>query len=462
MKQICRSAVRSTMAGILSWLLLLPFPMAAQRPGGTDGRFRVGPVRVRVLPQYGYLERNRVNELNVMIKMDTPLTETTGKPKPPVDLAIVIDRSGSMGGDKIIRVRDAAAEMVDKLNNNDRVTLISYASDITIHSKRLKADGQGKAHLKSMISELAAGGSTALGPALFQALQVLEKAERGERDVAHVILLSDGRANVGESRPAVLAARAARGFTQGVSLSTMGVGLDYNEDLMTRIAEQGGGRYHFIKDSNTITRVLDNELAGLSSTVARTGVMSVEPAQGVRVEKVYGYPSNQRGRKTLIKLGSISSGQTRNIIIKLRLPRSTRPEQALGTLQVRFNDISQGGKIVTRSYRPRVRQTADRRLVRRSEKKEVAVRVAVVRSAVQLDDATRAVGRGNYSKGKRMLRRTIADLKEEEKRHPSAGLRRQIKLMEKACRDAERAKRSSRYRQEYMKSNKARSYQQQK
>ena len=166
----------------------------------------------------------------------------------PMDLVIVVDRSGSMRGDKIVAVKAAALKLLDRLQRDDRVTLISYSDDVTVDAFGGPVGPSGRA-LRDALMRVRAGGSTALGPALFKAIERLERADNGEARMAHVMLLSDGLANRGEQRPKIIGARAAGGFRVGVSVSTLGVGSDYNEDLMTRVADEGGGRYHFIKKS---------------------------------------------------------------------------------------------------------------------------------------------------------------------------------------------------------------------
>jgi Ca-activated chloride channel family protein len=195
-----------------------------------------------------------------------------------------------MSGEKIRDVKAAALELVDTLEATDRVTLISYSSGVSRLTTNLPANETGKATLRNHILRLGSGGSTALGPALFDAFAALTSTTSStESRMSHVILMSDGLANVGEQRPDMIGARAAAAFRQGVSVSTMGVGLDYNEDLMTKVADQGGGRYHFIKESNAIAGILSDELKGLVATVARNVVLKFESPIGARVLKVFGY-----------------------------------------------------------------------------------------------------------------------------------------------------------------------------
>ena len=182
--------------------------------------------------------------------------------RPPMDIAIVIDTSGRMSGDKIRDEKAAAIRMIRSLNKDDRVTLISYASSVRRHETHVLANEEGQATLESHIIGLRSSGSTALGPALFDAFDAFESGQTSVSRLSHVILLSEvWRMLVKQT--GCLAARCGQAFRQGISVSTMGVGLNYNEDLMTKIADNGGGRYHFIKESSAIAGVLSDEFKGL-------------------------------------------------------------------------------------------------------------------------------------------------------------------------------------------------------
>jgi Ca-activated chloride channel family protein len=225
--------------------------------------------------------------LNVLVKLQA--SEAKEKKRPPLDLAVVIDTSGSMRGDKLRDSKRAALELLTTLRPEDRVTLIAYASNVNRLSHRLLVDNEGKETLRTLIMGLRSTGSTALGPALFDAFSALQTIE-STMNLRHVILMSDGLANVGEKRPSVIGARAAAAFRAGISVSTMGVGLNYNEDLMTQVADQGGGRYHFIKDSAQIAGILGEELNGLVGIVVWNVVFRFTGSDGVILSKAFGYP----------------------------------------------------------------------------------------------------------------------------------------------------------------------------
>jgi Ca-activated chloride channel homolog len=417
----------------------------------------VGPAKVEITPQFGKIAAGKANVLNVLVRMkgiEAPAKEE----RPPLDLAIVIDRSGSMRGDKVVSVKQAALELIDKLERTDRVTLVTYASDVVVHDKRLPMDGPGREAIKEKIMGIRASGSTALGPALFEALDIIEKAEREDTDIAHVMLLSDGLANVGEQRPEVLGQRTSMAFGRGVSVSSLGVGLDYNEDLMTRIADQGGGRYHFIKDAQAIAGVLNDELRGLSSSVARAIVLTFEPANGVKLAKVFGYPTWEEDDETRIKVGTLSSGQTREILMRITVPAADGPTVEVGNLFLKLRDVTQEGKKVKDEFSLAVAIGENEDDIKGSERKDVTIRLAEVESAEEVDKAARAVERGDYHAARNILSSSIGRMRKQAAATPSAKLDNQLMDMEESLGGVDGAEKSVEKKKEFIKGRKASSY----
>ncbi|MCA9661173.1 MAG: VWA domain-containing protein [Myxococcales bacterium] len=365
-----------------------------------------GPVHVEVIPNFSLVDSRALpGKLDLLVRLRGD--EKGQAPRPPLDVAVILDRSGSMSGDKILAVKQAALDLLKQLEPGDRISLLSYSDDVSVHSARVLADAAGITGVRQALLPIEATGGTALGPAMIQGLGLLEEAKRPEEALAHVLLLSDGQANVGESRPEILGARAAEGFGKGVSVSTLGVGLDYNEDLMTKLADQGGGRYHFIQDSQAIPRVLADEMAGLVATVASGMNLELRPADGVKVDAVFGYPTTDEGALKRAKVGSLGAGQSRDIIVRLQLPQATGETMALGVLAVDFADVTAKGERRRAEIALSVDLSADEAKLRDSENTEVTVRVAEVESAAQLEAATRAVATGEYDKAKLLIQQDI-------------------------------------------------------
>ncbi len=415
-----------------------------------------GPVTFEIKPQYSSVLENTKGELNVLLKLEGQETATIKRQ--PLDLAVVIDRSGSMTGDKIASVKAAALELLKKLDQDDRVTLISYSDSVSLHAQSTRMTPQGRKSLRSKILRIRSGGSTALGPATIRALNILSSKKRRAQVLRHVMLLSDGLANTGESSPAALGNYAAQAFVKGVSLSTLGVGLDYNEDLMTHLADQGGGQYHFINDDTMIASVLDGELGGLMATVAREMSLKIKTAQGVAVKKVFGYPVSKKGGFNIVKVGSVRAGQKRDIVVQLAIDPGAGSSFSMGEMKLRFKDVTNDGAVAETTVEPKVAVSNDKLAVMNSEITEVTVRVAEVESAKELEIAARSVDQGDFLGAEKIIDGTIHKLKKQAKRTPSKKLDEQLSEMRQAKKDIKKAKTSRRERKRYVKGKKSSAY----
>jgi Ca-activated chloride channel family protein len=297
---------------------------------------------------------------------------------------------------------------------------------------------------------------------MMRALGATEAGKRDDLRMAHVMLLSDGLANVGEKNPQALGQRAAAAFAAGVSISTFGVGLDYNEDLMTRLADQGGGRYHFIKDSEAIAGVLDDEMKGLVATVARGIEISFQLADGTKVSKVFGYATGTNDGVVTSRVGALAAQQTREMVVRLDLPTMKAGDVDLGSLSVAFKDVVADGVAQRVDVPVKLTVTDDEAASKKSERVEVTVRVAELEAADTLEIAARAADRGDFAGAGNSLQLAIDKLKAQVRATPSAKLSREIVDFEAAQGELVQARSSSRARKGYTKKFKARAYQSRK
>ena len=169
----------------------------------------------------------------IKINLDVPAipVETA---RPPVNLALVLDRSGSMSGDKIAKAREAAIAALRRLGPQDLFSLVIYDHNVqTLVPPQSAANSEW---IESRINSIRTGGNTALYGAVTQGAAEVRK-NLYDRYVHRVVLLSDGLANVGPSSPADLARLGAALIKEGISVTTIGIGTDFNEDLMTQLAD---------------------------------------------------------------------------------------------------------------------------------------------------------------------------------------------------------------------------------
>ncbi|UJR84857.1 vWA domain-containing protein [Sandaracinus amylolyticus] len=206
--------------------------------------------------------------------------------RPRMDVRLVIDRSGSMHGDKWAHAIQAAHALVDRLSSNDTFGLISYSDDASIDLEPARVGNRQRAH--HAIDQLVIGGGTNIDGAL-SAVSRVRPERRRPNDVLLVVLLSDGVANVGQTNADMIAARARALFDEGgVLTTTLGVGTDFDEQTMLSIAREGSGSYHFVRRSEDIASILTDELEERAQAVAQNLRLRIELAPGVTATRVYG------------------------------------------------------------------------------------------------------------------------------------------------------------------------------
>lgn len=428
-------------------------------PGGLGWVMTSGSVKLEVLPQFEVLDR-RSGTLDVHLLLRLRGEGEVVGERPPLDLAVVLDRSGSMVGEKLLAVKQATLDLLKELKPHDRLTLIAYDSEVEVLTERVVADERGLAAARKAVLALTDRGGTALGPALFRGFEVFDPKTRKEGELRHLMLLSDGQANEGEKDPLVLGQRARENFGHGVSVSTLGVGLDYNEELMTRLADQGGGRYHFIQGTDAVTRVLSDEFAGLVATVASGIEVTMQMAPGVQVRQVYGYSWQETPQGASILVGSLAAQQVREIVVKLQVNFGTGAtgQLALGTIDLKAKDQTQQGRPVEGKLALSAPTSADAEEVRRSERTEVTVRVAEVESAAQMQAAAVAVDSGDYDKARQVLKASVVALEQQQKATPSPKLSKQIEELKEAESGLDMARQSAEQAKIYGKQSKAKAY----
>ena len=171
-----------------------------------------------------------------------------------MNIALVIDRSGSMRGVKMDHTLQAAAHLVRQLKPSDTLSIVSYSDDVRVDIPAQRMKKRNIPRVLAALERIRAGGSTNLSGGLTRGQsEVSRNLKKGH--VNRVILMSDGLANRGITDTRELARKVQQVAQRGISVTTMGVGTDYNEDLMTAVADHASGNYYFIESAKQIRTV---------------------------------------------------------------------------------------------------------------------------------------------------------------------------------------------------------------
>lgn len=238
---------------------------------------------------------------------------------PPVNLALVIDKSGSMAdADKLSRVKEALLTLVSQLRETDVLSIVVFDSnaEVLLPARRLG----DKESVKELIRGLQPGSSTNIHAGLMLGYEEALKNYRREW-TNRVVLLTDGIANQGVTNPGEIA-RASLSFNdRGVDLSTIGVGLDLNKDLLRELAKSGRGLFHFVADARDIDKVFLKEFQSLVSPVASDPDLEVAYGPGLELVQVYGYEPRRREGAVSFKLDNMNQGLTQVVLLRFKVTR---------------------------------------------------------------------------------------------------------------------------------------------
>jgi Ca-activated chloride channel family protein len=253
-----------------------------------------------------------------VVKVTLAAPAVPKKDRPPVNLAIVLDRSGSMSGQqKLERAKDAAIEALRRLDRRDQFSLVMYDQRVEVVVPAQRADNTE--WIESRIRGIQPGGNTALFGGVSQGAAEVRKHTDGGY-VNRVILLSDGLANVGPSRPDDLARLGVALSKEGIAVTTVGVGNDYNEDLMTRLSQNSDGNSYFVESSKDLPRVFAAELGDVLSVLAKRVEVRIDFLDGVMPIEIIGRDGRISDRSVTLSLNQLYGGQEKYVLVRVRVP----------------------------------------------------------------------------------------------------------------------------------------------
>lgn len=269
---------------------------------------------ITIIPIIEKAPAERTSEMDFLLRLTLPEIETSGK-RPLLNLGLVLDRSGSMSGRKLKNAKMAAAYCVYQLQPKDFVSIVIFDDNVEVLVPA--ASGNERQRIKEALTMVRSGGTTALFTAwVVGCRQVAEKLDPNY--VNRVILMTDGLANVGETNPEVFVTRAAGLFERGISTTTIGVGNDFNEDLLVAMAGAAGGNSWFVEGPGDFQRIFSTEMGNLLREVCRRVSLGLEPAGGVRILDVLNdFDRTSTGK---YRLPNLLAGESLDIVVRVLLP----------------------------------------------------------------------------------------------------------------------------------------------
>lgn len=230
----------------------------------------------------------------------------------PISLAVVLDTSGSMEGEKIEEARRSVLRLLSEMRDDDEITVVRY-SDTSELVQPLARVGNVRGTLVAKVQQLVASGGTNIPGGLSHGLRALEEAARGR--VRRIVLVSDGL----DSTRARAESLARSSFSSGITVSSLGIGLDFDESYMGSLAQNGHGNFAFVKDGASLAKFLHRELEETAGTTIENAHVQLHLPDGVQFVSATGADAvvTGDGREVSLVVGSLFAGDERRIVVEL-------------------------------------------------------------------------------------------------------------------------------------------------
>lgn len=331
----------------------------------------------------------------------------------PANIALVIDRSGSMQGERIAHAREAANMAIDRMTPRDIASVVAFDDKIDVLVRAGNVEDHQK--YRREIERLESRGSTAIYAAVQAAAREVRKFKSPGR-MSRIILMSDGLANVGPSQPSDFERLGRELGSEGISVTTIGLGSDYNEDLMSRLAHASDGNHAFARSGADLTRIFNSEFDDVLSVTAQEIELLIETRSGVRPLRSLGRESEMHGNTIRSRVQQIYGSAQHSLQFELEVPADVAHDVAtLADITVSYR--SQSGDRMT------VRNTVTASFTDSENEYERGVDPIVMEPIVELEArerSKRAVDlrdAGRAAEAKAELQRNVEELSSARRRY---------------------------------------------
>ncbi len=334
-----------------------------------------------------------------------------------LNLGVVLDRSGSMHGSKLLKAKEAVEFIVNNLTNQDVFALTIY--DHRVNTIIPAANLSNKASIINKIRSVRDRGRTNLHGGLMEGIKQVESAKHLEyRNI--VLLLSDGLANEGITDRKRIRESAKSTYEGGIGVSTFGVGDDFDEDLLVNIADSAGGSFYFIETADDIPKFIEQEFKGLLATSAYNLEVSWEGLEGIILQRVLGVPYEDRLSYST-KLGDLRSSNEIIVILDVILPPSDEQEKEIMTFDIKW--IPRSGPTVQNQVNSgcQIKYTSNEELLT-MENDQVIENVHLLEAALVQYEAMTLADQGDFSGAQNRMQAFQTKLEQRLSQSPSPQL----------------------------------------
>jgi Ca-activated chloride channel homolog len=370
-----------------------------------------------------HVAAEKPGEIEARIRVAVSTIERTERPS--VNLVLAIDTSGSMEGAAIEHARTAALTLLAKLSNEDRIAIVTFDSETKVLVSSTKLDQGSRTKVEARIREMKASGTTDLAGGLRAALT--EALQSARPKIANrIVLLSDGIPN-DQTDFIGLADNAKQ---NGVTITALGLGLEYDETLLGTIASRSGGKFHFIEDSALVAKVFEDEVLELERVVARNAMLVLKPGPGVTIGGVPGIPTSVgSNREIYATLGDLSESDRRELFFPIAVQgRRDGANVELFDAVLSYDDSASAKHVEKRLFLS-ARATTDAALLEKGEDREVKLAFAKATIAASTVEAIGLARNGRLEDAGRVLERAEAQATKQASALAAEELLEEVKSM---------------------------------
>ncbi len=380
----------------LGGFLLSTVAFAAEKPITLEARFAQPVMKAG---------EKQLNYLRISLNGCKPDRSTE---RVPVNVALVIDRSGSMAGHRIAQAREAAIMAINRLDTRDIASVVIFDNtvDVLVPAQKV-AD---RKHFADAIRQVSVRGTTAIYAGVIEGATEVKK-HLDARRLNRVVLLSDGLANVGPSKPSDFAQLGRELLKAGISVSTIGLGADYNEDLMLQLAKAADGNHAFAAAPDDLIKIFNKEFDEVLASCAQTVSIDVDLKPGARVVRAISREGEVSGQSAKFKMNQIYQETEHYVLLEVEVDaRAAFAEREFGEVRVAYTAPDTGAR-QTLNAPIRGRFSASAAEVKDNTDKTV-MRAVVEQNA--RERAQRAIAlrdQGKLQEAARLFKENVAEIK---------------------------------------------------
>ncbi len=347
---------------------------------------------------HAIIPSQRGSESFLFVDINADATKEAAKPA-ELNLAIVIDKSGSMRGKRLKNAVEGARTALSQLRDGDVVSVITYGQTANVIVSPTVITSASRDVVLTALNTIRARGETCISCGIDLARRM---ARSNSDKVTRIVLLSDGEATVGIQDFAGFTRIAEDCRRNHMAITTIGVDVDYNERIMAALARGSNGRHHFVDRPDQLVSIFSKEMESLAKTVAMNAEVTVELEPGVFVDEVFDRPFERQGNRLIVPLGIFAQNDRKTLLVRLRVPQGPEGERPIANVKFRYDDLAEAkdgiceGELIALATSDATKNSELDALV--------SGRLTQSETAKSLEAANSAFGRGDVRQARSILR----------------------------------------------------------